>query len=208
VRSQVQVSSKFSIASQTEKIGSSRSVSEMSSKCLVALVFVVAIAIVNASLRVKRLSRDQCGEPLTPGGLVFHGTIAKRDKWPFLAALFNTNTEKFFCGGSLITSKNILTAAHCLQDKNVAVAKSPAEVIAFLGRYDLNVSHERDAVAAYPVDFIIHPDWKPFDSSFDADIAIIKLSQDVPLRQNIFPVCLWSPELRNFKDDDGTVVGW
>jgi Trypsin len=180
-----------------------RSVTEMSSDGSVILIFFL-VAITSAS----PLPSHQCGEFSTTGGLVFHGTLAKRDRWPFLAALFNTETQKFFCGGSLISVRSILTAAHCIQDKNRAVARKPSEVIAFLGRYDLNVSHERDSVPAYPVDIVIHPDWKPFDLNYDADIAIIKLSEDVSLRRNIYTVCLWTPDTNILREDDGTVVGW
>lgn len=39
-----------------------------------------------------------------------NGTVTARGEWPFLAALFYTETEKFFCTGTLITQNHVLTS--------------------------------------------------------------------------------------------------
>lgn len=183
------------------------SVIKMMSKLTFVLLILVAAINVDSS-RVKRYTQDQCGEPINPGGLISHGTISKKDQWPYLVALFNTVKGKFFCGASLISRSHILTAAHCLQEKQQNVAKQPSDVIAYLGKYDLSLTHERGSVAVYPSEFIIHADWKPMDAKYDADIAIIKIDQEVLLRSNIYPVCLWTSDLKSIRDEDGTVVGW
>ena len=176
---------------------------------LLLIIFVSAFDNSDDVKRVKRLAKDQCGQPVTPGGLISHGEITDRDKWPFLSALFDSEKQKFFCGASLITRKHVLTAAHCLQEKMQTFPKKPSEVIAYLGKYDLNVVHERGAVPAYPTEFFIHPDWKPLElKKYDADIAIIKLEEEVPLKANIYPVCLWTTKMKPLREDDGTVVGW
>ena len=43
---------------------------------------------------------------------VVNGWPADKGEWPWIAALLNNNRQ--FCGGSLITQKHILTAAHCV----------------------------------------------------------------------------------------------
>jgi secreted trypsin-like serine protease len=40
------------------------------------------------------------------------GWNADEGEWPWIAALLNNGRQ--FCGGSLITRKHILTAAHCV----------------------------------------------------------------------------------------------
>lgn len=171
---------------------------------------IVLITLVNSStvIRRKRYADDRCGKFFNPESLVFYGNTAKPNRWPFLVALFSNVKAKFFCGGSLISQQHILTAAHCLQEKRNTVAKKPTEVVAFLGKYDLNIIYERGAVAADPIEFFIHPDWKPLQPvKFDADIAIIALDGDVPLKENIYPVCLWTSSMESL-EDDGIVVGW
>ena len=43
---------------------------------------------------------------------VVNGWPADKYEWPWIAALLNNGRQ--FCGGSLITQKHILTAAHCV----------------------------------------------------------------------------------------------
>jgi secreted trypsin-like serine protease len=46
----------------------------------------------------------------------------------------------------------------------------------------------------------IHPDWKPEEESFDADIAIIKLKSSVQLTNFVQPICLWRSDMKlNFQ---------
>ena len=43
---------------------------------------------------------------------VVNGWPADQGEWPWIAALLNNGRQ--FCGGSLITDRHILTAAHCV----------------------------------------------------------------------------------------------
>lgn len=42
-------------------------------------------------------------------GLVLGGKRTDRGQWPFLVALRHIIHKRFFCGGSLISSKHVLT---------------------------------------------------------------------------------------------------
>lgn len=42
-------------------------------------------------------------------GLVIGGNRTDRGQWPFLVALRHIIENKFFCGGSLISSKHVIT---------------------------------------------------------------------------------------------------
>ena len=46
------------------------------------------------------------------GSKIVSGWDADEGEWPWIAALLNNGRQ--FCGGSLITRKHILTAAHCV----------------------------------------------------------------------------------------------
>lgn len=57
----------------------------------------------------KNILNLSCGKVSFSIGFVVGGTETIRGQWPFLVALFNLETSKFFCGGSLITTKHVLT---------------------------------------------------------------------------------------------------
>jgi hypothetical protein len=52
-----------------------------------------------------------CGKRFVQGRIV-NGKVTQRHELPFMAALVNKDFH--FCGGSLIDSKHVLTAAHCV----------------------------------------------------------------------------------------------
>lgn len=141
-------------------------------------------------------------------GLIVNGQVSVPGKWPFVAALFNTTSQRFFCAGSLISWRHILTAAHCIQNKEKVTPTSPGNVVAYLGRYNLNSIHERGVVSADPAYFIIHPQWKPFASEYEADITVVVLKNEVPRSDNVHPVCLWPSNIKPVEAEVGTIVGW
>nr|UUL48243.1 venom serine protease 2 [Microplitis pallidipes] len=130
----------------------------------------------------------QCGSSNGPIPKVVGGVPAALGAWPWIAALGYRSTKhpnrpSWLCGGSLISSRHVLTAAHCVyQRRDLYIVR--------LG--DLNLDDTVDD-GANPVDILIdtatiHPDYSP--SHYTNDIAMIKLQQDVQFTPNLQPICL------------------
>ena len=57
-----------------------------------------------------------CGQQKVVFTRVKGGSRAQRGEFPWLAALVDAETSDHFCGGVLISSRIVLTAAHCVNE--------------------------------------------------------------------------------------------
>ncbi|XP_017022879.1 serine protease gd [Drosophila kikkawai] len=133
-----------------------------------------------------------------------------RGSWPWLAAIYvnNLTSLDFQCGGTLISARAVISSAHCFRLFNMRYTSN--EVLVFLGRHNLKNWNEEGSLAA-PVDGIyIHPDYNSQLSSYDADIAVIMLKDEVRFNTFIRPACLWSgsSKAEYIFGEHGLVIGW
>lgn len=111
--------------------------------------------------------------------LVVGGDDVKRGTWPWLAAIYiNSPTSlSFQCGGNLITNRLVLTSGHCFYLNHKKYTAS--DVIVFLGRHNILSWEEKGFVSSSVDGVYIHPDYKHDALSFDADIAIVLMKNEV-----------------------------
>lgn len=160
--------------------------------------------------------QTQCGVPQRQlqdfTSLVVNGIPAFKGQFPWIAAMFHNGVREngFICGGSLVTSRSIITAAHCIQNKN-DFRKRTEEVIFYIGKFFINsFTNEKDFIVAPVSRIVLHPDWNPRGTSYDGDIAIATLSRVVQFTQFIQPICLWTYS-NNYYDiinQHGVVAGY
>lgn len=58
---------------------------------------------------ILKREAGNCGTAGVPTGLIFGGVQSKKDQWPWLVALYSIDSDKYFCGGTLLSSQLIST---------------------------------------------------------------------------------------------------
>ena len=155
----------------------------------------------------SRYSRSSLlAPPVSPGPAstyIVNGAVVRAHSHPYMAALYVG--EKHFCGGSLISPRHVLTAAHCVAGLSPGQA---SKLVVRLGRHHVHQSQAGD-VSRRVVRTLIHPEFQPAPRFYN-DIAVLRLSQEVPLSSTVQPICLPSPGggRGSLAGETGLVLGW
>ncbi|XP_032673020.1 uncharacterized protein LOC116844945 isoform X2 [Odontomachus brunneus] len=144
-------------------------------------------------LIAPRPQPGQCGTRNTQGingrikTPVYEDGDSEFGEYPWQVAILKKSPGEsvYVCGGTLISSRYIITAAHCVK------AHAGRDLRARLGEWDVNHDVEfypyieRDIVSVY-----VHPEF--YAGTLANDIAILKLAYDVDYVKNphISPACL------------------
>ncbi|OCT61866.1 hypothetical protein XELAEV_18047895mg [Xenopus laevis] len=136
-----------------------------------------------------------CGRPSIPNRIV-GGQDSVQGEFPWQLSLRKNGMH--ICGGSLIDSQWVVSAAHCF-----AKPFSVTDFKVNLGAYQLSVPSGilADVAAIY-----IHPTFTRIGNS--GDIALIKLANPVQFTDLIMPVCIPTPTVVFPNGINCTVTGW
>ncbi|XP_013147134.1 PREDICTED: trypsin delta/gamma-like [Papilio polytes] len=155
----------------------------------------------------------ECGNVVKLTSRIMGGDITSIEQYPWLVLLEYRGGDTL-CGGSLITERFVLTAAHCLSDVSLGAPK-----YARLSEYDtstyptdvVTIKGEQVRITVEIVEIIkniIHPRYSR--STLRNDIGLSKLKTDVVFTDFIKPTCLpikdFTAEL--IENQGLTVAGW
>lgn len=155
----------------------------------------------------EKLFDLRCGTVPYATGFIIGGSEAKRGQWPFMVALIIRPRNQFFCGGTLITNKHVLSAAHCIQEKFVSGNLEAKDIDVLLGRHDLKENLELGTETRSLESISLHPDWRRENEKYDADLAVLTMEAIVDFTNFIQPVCL-TADRDIFNYEDGYVVSF
>ncbi|KAI8326512.1 trypsin-like serine protease [Martensiomyces pterosporus] len=123
---------------------------------------------------------------------IMGGSTASKGAYPFIVYLHN-NAEHTFCGGSILSSQWVVTAAHCIKTAKIS------DIDVYVGQYNYNLDTSK---ATGLVEMHVHPQYN--DASMVNDIALLRLSK--PISSNASPI-----EIDTGSVGDGitvTALGW
>nr|CAH0112627.1 unnamed protein product [Daphnia galeata] len=111
---------------------------------------------------------------------IIGGREATPGRWPWQVAILNRFKEAF-CGGTLIGTRWVLTAAHCLRKR----------LYVRIGEYDL-VEDDGTEMDFRVEEVFVHPEYDP--ETVDNDVALLRLPEAIKLgQQGIRLACLPQP---------------
>jgi len=108
------------------------------------------------------------------------------------------------CGGALISSRHVLTAAHCDASQSGFTLSSVR-----LGQVNIASSVELPGVDVGVARVVSHPEFRQSPVAI-FDIAVIFLERPVPLTDHIRPLCIHHPDPDLVADPPGELIvaGW
>lgn len=130
---------------------------------------------------------------------IIGGIETEVNEYPWQAALFIEGT--FWCGGSLINDRWILSAAHCVDDD-----PSPDHWTVNLGDHDISSSIEVHHLEFKISRIIIHPHYYKNGTDF----ALLQLKKPVNFAKyaHIRPICLPTNDKNTYQGRTATATGW
>ena len=164
---------------------------------MLAIYLVLLSLSITLSCVARYPAKCFCGLPLNKRRII-GGVPAKPKQYPWQVGLMDSfNSKTSFCGGSLLSSDTVLTAAHCVQFRSSVVVGFPKDDVSL-----------KDGLKIWSSEIRIHPYYSnnkyPVPNN---DVAIVKLSTPVIFDDTVLPICLPDPT-KSYSGKLAEVAGW
>ncbi|XP_068142887.1 brachyurin-like [Drosophila tropicalis] len=158
---------------------------------------------------VKNLNIETNAAPtnkqhLPPTGRITNGVIAERNQFPYQVGLMlYVNGGAAWCGGTLISNRWVVTAAHCTDSLTTGVD-------VYLGAWDRTDKKEdgQQVIFVETKNVIVHENW--IAETITNDISLIKLPVPIQFNEHIQPANLpvKSNSYETYNGQSAIASGW
>lgn len=124
---------------------------------------------------IVKVSRDLSnGKPkarkhILAGKRIIDGQRASKGQWPWQILLLKRDKPK--CGASILSPYWVITAAHCVIDRNTKTTYLPSYFTVRAGEYDTEVIEDTEQEIGI-TEIITHPEFEL--TTYHSDVALIK----------------------------------
>jgi hypothetical protein len=135
---------------------------------------------------------------------IFGGSAATPNSWPWQVLYEerkpcgNNQICLGICGGTLIDSRHVLTAAHCIGTTD------PSLITITAGLHNRLINEPGTRQVKTVERIFKHPNYNP--QTTENDLTILRLAQPVQFNKFVQPACLPGPDPR--PDADVVLIGW
>ncbi|XP_003402441.1 venom serine protease 34 [Bombus terrestris] len=155
---------------------------------------------------VRSVKRSQDSENCECGwknpSRIVGGNNTGVNEFPMMVGIVDFERRVVFCGGTIISTRYVLTAAHCVDGREYQ------KLGALVGDHDLRTGSDTNATVLHRIiKIIIHPNYgQRVDQN---DVAIIKTENEIKFTNEVGPACLpfqHSPD--TFGGNYVELLGW
>ena len=157
------------------------------------------------SCDAENLSHPGCGVLPTTSTI----SNGKPGTYPWMVFLYLlSNASDSFCGGSMISDLQILTAAHCMvgmTTDDIGVIIGNQNAAEELAKFNFHNVYKIEANPFFNQNVVTIEAIRK-----NSDVAVLTLERAVPLNSNVRPICLpsLSDTIKTYEGETGTVAGW
>ncbi|XP_014688689.1 brain-specific serine protease 4-like [Equus asinus] len=165
-------------------------------RILTPLLLLASIATLDAAYTP---APPACGKPQQLNRIV-GGEDSADAEWPWVVSIQKNGTHH--CAGSLLTSRWVVTAAHCFKGN----MNKPLQFSVLLGAWQLGNpgSRSQEVGVAWVQPHPVYS-WK---EGSRADIALVRLEHPIQFSERILPICLPDSSVHLPPNTDCWIAGW
>jgi len=136
------------------------------------------------------------------GNRIVNGPDARKNSFPWLVSIGVFIGR--ICGGTLLNSRVVLSAAHCTFYTRYSPPIPPQKMTVYLGDHD-TLRHEYGEQEVGVSSYINHPHYE--EKYGDNDFSLLFLDRNIVFSKTIYSACLPNP-YKDYENTAVTAAGW